>query len=431
MDRTADSITPRRSGWLWVPTLYFAEGLPYMVVMTVSAIMYKRFGLSNAELAFYCSLLSLPWVIKPFWSPLVDIYSSKRRWIIAMQVLMAAAFAAVAVALPGHAWFKASAASFMAVAFFSSTHDIAADGFYMLALDSRRQSYFVGIRTTAYRLAMIAGQGPLVMLAGWLEVYCGDIPQAWSTVFFVLSALFVILSAFHLFALPKPAADALRHVRSAREAIREFADTFRTFFTKPHIAAALLFMLFYKFPEAQLQRLITPFLQDPVSSGGMGLSTLQVGVTYGVIGLVGLMAGGIAGGFTVARGGLRRWMMPMAWSMSLTCLAFVWLSYSPSPSQLEIDLCVLLEQFGYGFGTTAYTLYLIYFSKGDRSTSYYAIATGIMSLGMMLPGMLAGWIQKCVGYGLFFVWTVLCCAVTIAVARAVTGHIESAPDLQE
>lgn len=412
-----------KTAWRWVASLYFAEGLPYVVVMTVAAIIYKRMGIPNGQLAFYTSLLSLPAILKPLWSPFVDIFRTRRWWIITMQMFMAAAFAAVAIVLPGEFWFKASVASFMIVAFLSATHDTAADGFYMLALSERGQSFFVGIRATVYRFAMLFGQGPLVILAGMLETTYGNIPQAWAMVFYILAAIFALIAIYHTLTLPRPASDRSISHTTPQRMWHEFIDTFKIFFTKPGIIIALLFMLLYKLPEAQLLRLIQPFLLDTHQSGGLALSTTQVGFAYGTIGLAGLLSGGIIGGIAVSRGGLRRWMMPMAWSMSLTCLTFVWLSYGPTPSLFVINLCVLIEQFGYGFGTTAYMLYLINFSKGEHSTANYAICTGIMSIGMMLPGMAAGWIQEQIGYGNFFLWTMACCSATIIVSSLVRKRL--------
>lgn len=410
--------------WCWVPTLYFTEGLPNIIVAAVAAIMYKRMGLSNADVTFYASLLTLPWVIKPLWSPFVDIFSTRRRWVTTMQFLMAIGFAAVGFSMPGQLWFQFSTASFMAVAFLSATHDIAADGFYMLALSQERQSFFVGIRTATYRLAMIAGRGPLVMLAGYLETTMGDIPDAWAATFYIVSITLTILAAYHSLILPHPASDKLHQRKSPSEVCREFIATFREFFTKPGIVTAVLFMLFYKLPEAMLTSMINPFLLDPTEAGGLGLGTGEVGIAYGTVGVVGLMLGGIAGGMVVSRDGLRRWMMPMAWGMSLTCVTFLWLSYTHASELIEVCVCVFIEQFGYGFGTTAYILYLIHFAKGAKATSFYAIATGIMSLGMMLPGMISGWLQTLIGYGLFFTLTMICCVVTILVAKAARRHIE-------
>lgn len=402
----------RQSPWAWVPTLYFAQGLPYVAVMTVAVIMYKRLGVGNADIALYTGWLYLPWVIKPFWSPVVDVVKTKRFWTLAMEIVLAVAFASIAFLLPGPSFFKTTLAAFWLVGFASATHDIASDGFYMLALTQQRQSLFVGIRTTFYRIAMVAGQGGLVIVAGYIEKTTGDIPAAWATAMGLLSAFFVGIAIYHIIVLPRPAADRQR--RGSFD--RDFLKAFVTFFRKPDVGIALAFMLLYRLPEAQLVKLINPFLLDSPEAGGLGLTTSQVGLTYGTVGVICLMAGGIIGGIVAARGGLSRWIRPMAWAMSLTCLAFVYLSYADSPGLLMVNICVAVEQFGYGFGSTAYTLYLIYYALGEYKTSHYAIATGFMALGMMLPGMAAGWLQEQIGYRWFFIWTMVCCAVTIAVA---------------
>ncbi|MCM1520920.1 MAG: MFS transporter [Lachnoclostridium sp.] len=409
-------ITLRRnSPWAWVPSLYFAQGLPYVAVMTISVIMYKRLGISNTDIALYTGWLYLPWVIKPFWSPLVDIFSTKRRWIIVMQWMLALALGGVALTLPLSSFFTLSLACFWIVAFVSATHDIAADGFYILALSQHDQSLFVGIRSTFYRIATIAGQGGLVILAGFLEEYQKDIPQAWSIAFCGLSFLFLLAAAYHSWILPRVEIPA-KEPTDLKETADKFFDIFRKFFSKPQILTAMLFMLLYRLPEAMLVKLINPFLLDPAEKGGLGMSTTQVGFTYGTIGVIGLTMGGIIGGLVVARGGLKNWLMPMAWSMSLTCLTFLYLSLVPDSSLMVINLCVFIEQFGYGFGFTAYMLYLIYFSRGAESTAHYSICTGFMALGMMLPGMAAGWLQETVGYTMFFSITIACCLLTIFVS---------------
>lgn len=405
------------SPWAWIPTLYLAQGLPYVAVMTVSVIMYKRLGISNTDIALYTGWLYLPWVIKPLWSPIVDIISSKRWWTVAMQLALAVGFAAIALLLPGPMFFRATLGAFWLVGFASATNDIASDGFYMLALDTRQQSFYVGIRTTFYRVAVLAGQGGLVYLAGHIEETTGNIPFAWQWVFGGMSIFFIAAALYHWRVMPRPAADATkRNPGDFAKVMREFADTFISFFKKPQIATALAFMLLYRLPEAQLVKLINPFLLDSPDVGGLGLSTKEVGIVYGTVGVAALTVGGIIGGIVAARGGLRPWIRPMAWAMSLTCLTFVYLSFFPASSLLVINLCVLIEQFGYGFGTTAYTLYLIYYARGERQTSHYAIATGFMALGMMLPGMAAGWLQEQMGYQGFFIWTMVCCTATIAVA---------------
>lgn len=596
--------------WAWIPTLYFAEGLPYVAVMTISVIMYKRLGISNTDIALYTGWLYLPWVIKPFWSPFVDIFKTKRWWTLTMQWILALSLAGIAFAIPAPFFFQLTLAVFWIVGFTSATHDIAADGFYMHALTEHEQSFYVGIRSTFYRIATVAGQGLLVIIAGLIEtgtglepavlkieasphytntltlpsfegvnidtqkeahfVYTsqivkagttaiandsadtkaqvaelekaikasnianqfvpaetpkdgkktqqekkenafttwirhtfgekreatgsatdnviavgvrlsqppapdetkvlnvtfkdgdqsirleqdrlsprfeftsdnwdktayllfkidhkikettsatfagasGNIPFAWLTVFIVLSAFFLLISIYHNWVLPKPASDHPSSDTTAKNILKEFLDTFKSFFTKKQAGVAILFMLLYRLPEAQLVKLINPFLLDPIDKGGLGLTTGQVGFVYGTVGIIGLTIGGIIGGFVAAKGGLKKWLWPMAWSMSLTCLTFVYLSYVQDHSLLTINICVFIEQFGYGFGFTAYMLYLIYFSEGEHKTTHYAICTGFMALGMMLPGMASGWLQDTIGYRHFFVWTIICCVATIAV----------------
>lgn len=601
----------RLSPWSWIPTLYFAQGLPYVAVMTISVIMYKRLGISNTDIALYTGWLYLPWVIKPLWSPFVDIIKTKRWWTLTMQWILAFALAGIAFSIPTSFFFQLTLAVFWIVGFTSATHDIAADGFYMHALTEHEQSLYVGIRSTFYRIATIAGQGLLVIIAGLIETgtglepvlltveaspsysntltlptfdgvatdgekeahfvftsaeiqagvtpsvndsadvkaqiaglekavkewnianrfvapdevkgdnkvaqkakeesaftswvrnhfgekrevttdatdnvvvvgvrlskqpapdetkvlnmtfkdgdqsirleqnslssrleftadnwdkpayllfridhklkettsatfagASGNIPFAWMVVFIVLSGFFFIVSIYHNWVLPRPASDRPAKDAQAGSIMKEFFETFKTFFTKRQAAVAILFMLLYRLPEAQLVKLINPFLLDPIDKGGLGLTTGEVGVVYGTVGIIGLTLGGIIGGICAARGGLKKWLWPMAWSMSLTCLTFIYLSYAQDHSLLTVNICVFIEQFGYGFGFTAYMLYLIYFSEGEHKTAHYAICTGFMALGMMLPGMAAGWLQETIGYRHFFVWTIVCCAATIAV----------------
>lgn len=602
--------TSKRNPWAWIPTLYFAQGLPYVAVMTISVIMYKRLGMSNTDIALYTGWLGLPWVIKPFWSPFVDLIRTKRWWVLAMQWIVAIALAAIAFTIPTSMYVQLTLAVFMLMGFASATHDIAADGFYMLALNEHEQSLYVGIRSTFYRIATVMGQGILVVLAGLIELNTGlepldmqlvvdpdepatvaalydidgaldpvsrsfvtsvpgvvsvvapdsvdglaftdysrvlqtridslntangfveataatavdakaeewspmrkklkewwgddregatapdaniavatvrltqapeageelvlilnfkegdqsirlgkynrlvfnetnwdkpayvvfnidskiksrsvatfqgtsgNIPMAWSVVFIVLSVFFFIVVLYHTWALPRPASDASQGTASAKGIVTGFFDAFKTFFTKYPLGqtiAAILFMLLYRFPEAQLTKIIQPFLLDPIDRGGLGLTTGEVGLVYGTVGIIGLTIGGIVGGIAAAKGGLKKWLMPMAWSMSLTCLTFVYLSYFQDHSLLTVNICVFIEQFGYGFGFTAYMLYLIYYSEGQFKTSHYAICTGMMALSMM-TGMIAGWVQETVGYRHFFVWTIICCAATILVSLMV------------
>lgn len=398
-----------RSPWSWIPTLYFAEGLPYVAVMTLSVIMYKRLDISNADIALYTSWLYFPWVIKPIWSPFVDLLKTKRWWIWAMQLLIGGGMAGIAFLLPGDFFFRGTLAFFWLMAFSSATHDIAADGFYMLGLNEEQQAFFIGIRNTFYRVAMITGQGLLVMLAGWIEITTGHIPLAWSLVFFVLAGIFIGLALWHRYILPKPDSDRQRTDVSWRNIGTAFGKTFVSFFQKKGIVPALLFMLTYRLGESQLVKLASPFLLDGKEAGGLGLSTTQVGFTYGTVGVVALLVGGILGGIAISKGGLRRWIWWMALAISLPNAVYLYLAYAMPDSFLIVNACVAVEQLGYGFGFTGYTMYLMLFSEGEYKTSHYALCTGFMALGMMLPGMCSGWIQELIGYKLFFVWVMVCC----------------------
>ena len=401
------------SPWAWIPSLYLAEGLPYVAVMTISVTMYKRMGISNTDIALYTSWLYLPWVIKPFWSPFVDLLKTKRWWIVTMQLLIGAGLAGIAFTAPLPLFFQSTLAFFWLLAFSSATHDIAADGFYMLGLDSNQQAMYVGIRSTFYRIATILGQGVLIILAGFLERISGNIPFAWSITFFVLAGLFIAFSFYHRFILPKPDTDKRQGNLTANQIVEEFWETLVSFVRKPQILVALFFMLTFRFAEAQLQKLITPFLLDAKEVGGLGLSTEQLGIVYGTMGIIALTLGGIIGGIAAAHGGLKKWLWPMTFSMLLTAATFVYLSFSQTSNLWIINICVFIEQFGYGFGFTAYMLYLMYFSEGKYKTAHYAICTGFMALGMMIPGMFAGWMQEQLGYNHFFIWVLICSIVPV------------------
>lgn len=393
----------------WISTLYFAEGLPYVAVMTLSVILYKRMDVSNTDIALYTSWLYFPWVIKPLWSPFIDLLRTKRWWIWAMQLLIGGGMAGIAFLLPGDFFFQATLAFFWLMAFSSATHDIAADGFYMLALDEGQQAFFIGIRNIFYRVAMITGQGLLVMLAGWLEEATGRIAFAWSLVFLVLAGLFVGLSLWHRFILPRPASDCERKDVTWRNIGVSFCHTFAEFFRKKGLLPAILFMLTYRLGESQLVKLSSPFLLDSAEKGGLALSTAEVGFVYGTVGVIALLLGGILGGIAISYGGLKRWLWPMALAISLPNLVYLYLAYARPESMWVINTCVAVEQLGYGFGFTGYTMYLMLFSEGAYKTSHYALCTGFMALGMMLPGMVSGWIQEQLGYQHFFIWVMICC----------------------
>ena len=384
-----------------------------MMVMAVAVIMYKNLGLSNTQIALYTGWLYLPWVIKPFWSPFVDILKTKRWWIVVMQLLIGAAMAGVAFTLSTPFYLQASLAFLWLVAFSSATHDIAADGFYMLGLDDSQQSFFVGIRSTFYRLAMIGGQGGLVAIAGYLEHKTGQVALAWSVVFGVLAVSFILFGLYHGALLPYPAEDKGGDVRTARDVLHEFVQTFVSFFSKQGIGKAVLFILIYRLAEAMLIKMASPFLLDGREVGGLGLTTQQVGFVYGTVAPVCLTIGGIVGGIVASRKGLKYWMWPMALSITLPNVAYLILAYTMPENLLWINVAVGVEQLGYGFGFTAYMLFLIYFAQGEHKTAHYSIATGLMALGMMLPGMAAGWLQELMGYQHFFIFIMVATIPTL------------------
>lgn len=419
--------TKNMNPWWWIPTLYFAEGLPYFIVNNISVIMFNNMGMSKGDMAMYTSLLYLPWVVKPLWSPFVDLIRTKRWWVVTMQILMSVAFALVAFTLPHPSAeviatgatpvsvFLLTLVIFWITAFASATHDIAADGFYMLALPENEQSLFVGIRSTFYRLSSIFGQGVLVVIAGLLETRLGDIPKAWSMTLLVCACIFSATTLWHIFRLPRPAADARRSSGDAMYIIKEFGRTFVTFFRKKGVLVALLFMLLYRLPEAFLVKMMNPFLLDGTALGGLGLATETVGLVYGTVGVAALTVGGILGGIAAAKWGLKKSLWPMAMALTLPCLSFVFLSAFQPSNIWIISSCVALDQFGYGFGFTAYMLYLIYFSEGEFKTAHYSLCTAFMALSMMIPGMVAGYVQEMLGYTNFFIFVMVCCLVTVLV----------------
>ena len=428
----------RTNPWLWIPTLYFAEGIPYFIVNNISVLMFARMGVPNGEMALFTSLLYLPWTIKPFWSPFVDVIRTKRWWTIAMQSVISVAFILLALTLARPSvemiregntpmsLFTLTLLLFVITAFASATHDIAADGFYMLALEEKQQSFFVGIRSTFYRLSNVFGQGVLVAIAGFLETQYEDIPRAWTITIGVAAVIFSLLTLWHIFFVPKvEKGNAIQTLSQqdknvdSQSILRGFAQSFITFFTKKGVWLGIAFLLLYRLPEAFLLKMCTPFLVASRDAGGLGMSTEAVGLAYGTIGVIALTVGGILGGIMASRIGLRRSLWPMAACMTLPCLSFVYMAISLPSNLLIISICIAVEQFGYGFGFTAYMLYMIHIAEGEFKTSHYAICTAFMALSMMLPGMVAGYLQEWLGYINFFWMVMLCCIPTLIVTLCV------------
>lgn len=406
-------IQKNKWAWAWVPSLYFAQGLPYALVVTVSVIMYKRLGFSNSDLGLYTSLLYLPWVIKPLWSPFVDLKSTKRNWFLRMQLLASVALLAIGLTLPTNIFFVTSLACFWMVAFASATNDIATDGYYMIGLTEDKQSFFVGMRSVFYKLASVTGQGLLVVLAGFLENKYGDNTKAWSYTMLCAGSLMLLMTLSNFFVTPKFESSAAISL----EKPKGFLEVFVSFFKKPGMGIAITFILFFRLGESQLVKMASPFLLDPTSVGGLGYSTSEVGTIYGTIGVVFLTIGGILGGILISRQGLKKWMLPMLISLNAPNALYALLALTGTTEIWAVVGTVIVEQFGYGFGIAGFMVYLIYVAEGNSKTSHYALATGFMALGMMLPGLISGYVQEWLGYDGFFIWVVIAALPAFVILR--------------
>ncbi len=418
------AVVMKNKAALWVPTLYLGESLPFSAVMLISVIMFKDFGLSDGQITVYTGWLGLPWVIKPLWSPFIDNFKTKRWWILSMQFLMGIALAMVAFTLPMAYWLQSSLAIFMLIAFASATHDVSADGFYIIGLKEKDQELYVGVRNTFYRIGMVIGQGGLVLLAGYLQDgklgAAFQTPSAsWMVVFLILGVLMLLLATYHSLLLPK-VETSLHNDFNLKTQLIEFWNTLKVFATKPHVITALMFILLFRLPEGLLTKIVPLFLTRGIEEGGLGMSNVDFGLVYGTLGVIGLLAGGIVGGWTISKWGLKRCLWPLVLCITLPDIVYVFLSYFPTDQLWITGTCVCVEQIGYGLGFAAYTLFLVTFSRGERSTAVFAICTAGQYLGgVMLPGMVSGLISENVGYQTFFLIVMAFCLVTFTVTALV------------
>ena len=402
--------------FVWIFGLYFIEGLPNAIVGTLSVGYYKSMGLDNTKTAMLTSLLYIPWVIKGIWGPLIDSVSTKRRWILLCSGVFALCFIALAAAQFLPCWIAASAAVFWALGFASATYDIAADGFYMLALNEREQSFFVGIRNAFYRVAVLFGQGAMLVIAGWGASKFANKGAGWSLSFGVCAAVVLSCLAFFKAFLPKPPGDLRRSDSRIYGVLLGMKGAFLEFFRKKNIFSILLFILFYRFAEAQLLKIVQPFMLDSKEAGGLGMSLSQLGWIYGTLAPALLLLGGILGGLFISRVGLRRSMLAMAMLMNLPNVIYIYMAACQPDSVYVISALVGFEQFGYGFGFAAYMVYLMFASRGENMTSSYAICTSFMALGIIFPGFFSGAVQSALGYFGFFSWIMLSTLLSFAAA---------------
>ena len=413
-------VEKNKWAWAWVPVLYFTQGLPYVMVVTVSVIMYKKLGISNADIGLYTSWLYLPWVIKPLWSPFLELLGTKRNWFLIMQLVIALSFLGVGLLLPTNIFFVTTLACFWMAAFASATNDIAADGYYMIGLTQEKQSFFVGVRSTFYKLSTVTGQGLLVILAGFLENHYGDNTKAWSITMLAAGVLMLVLTLSNLFVTPKyESSEAI-----IKEKPKGYLEIFKSFFTKPNMGMALTFILFFRLGESQLVKMASPFLLDSKEVGGLAYSTAEVGTIYGTVGVIMLTIGGILGGILISKDGLKKWFFLMVLSLNIPNAFYAFLAITKTSSLAAVVTTVVLEQFGYGFAIAGFMVFLIYIAEGMSKTSHYAIATGFMALGMMLPGLISGYMQEWLGYDGFFIWVVIAAIPSLILLK----YIKYPPD---
>ncbi len=409
-----------QSPWAFVPTLYLAEGFPYIIINTVSVILYGALGYSNEQITLWTGWLYLPWVLKMFWSPLVDARSTKRRWLLGAQSAMSAVLLALAGLICFYAvshapqanfnFFTLSLIGFFIGAFVSATLDIATDGYYLLALNAQAQSYFVGVRTIFYRLAMILGSGILVSAAGYLTKHGVAFPYNWVVFFGVLGVFFAVCAVYHSVLLPKPAADKPAAVTQARA----WKESFSSYFSQANILYILLFILLFRFGEALLEKIVPLFLLKPTAEGALGISVQNFGLIKGTLGLGAIIAGNLLGGFVLGKFGFKKCIWPLAAALVLPNIFYVYLA-AVKPGLAVVAVLITLENFGYGLAAMALTVFIMYVSQGKYKTSHYAISTGIMALGMMVPSMLSGKLQAALGYEAFFWVAFLISLITFAI----------------
>ena len=415
------TLQASRNPWFWVPSIFFTQGLPYTIATIVSVVMYKRLGISNADITLYTGWLFLPWGLRALWSPIIEYFHTKRFWITWMELALGAAMALVAFSIPVPYFFQLSLAFFFLVGFSSSLHDMSVDSFYMLSLSMKEQAYFAGFRNVFYRMAVISAQGLLVVLAGELEQYYGDIPKAWSICMGIVALMFLLAFCWHRVVLPQPEV-ALKHEPIRSLSWEKLLAPFKTYFQKEQIWLLMTFLLFYRVGESQLMKMIPPFLLDDPSLGGMGMDTSAVGVNYGTVGLLAMVAGGFLGGQIINRIGLRKSLWVMFLAMNLPNLPYAIIA-SAQPDQLAwVNLVIFLEQFGFGVAFTIYLMVLIVTVKGTFQTSHFALSTGFMVLGMIIPSMLSGWVQEQIGYQWFFLYAFVCSLPCIWITYQMSFH---------
>jgi PAT family beta-lactamase induction signal transducer AmpG len=411
-----------RSPFTWVPSLYFAQGLPFFAVNVVMALMYKSMGVPNEQIARWSGLLSLAWGIKWLWSPFLELAPSKKSIVVIFQLLGGVGLCLVALSLQLPNYFLVGIAALTLVSIASATHDIASDGLYIASLSSKQQAEYAGWQGAFFNVARFISMGGLVILAGHLEKSIG-VANAWGVVFVLFGATMLALGLYHTWALPR-SPNAVKADRSIAGVAQTLWDVLAAFLKKPGIWLAILFIILFRAGEGQVQTIGPLFLRDAREVGGLGLSTGDVGWAYGTAGTIAFIGGSIVGGYFAAWLGLKRAMLWLILAMNLPSVAFVFLSVAMPTNFAVIAAALSLEMFGYGFGFVGVILYLMQVvSVGHYQTSHYAIGSGVMGLGMSLFKSISGDIQAALGYQHFFIWGLLCMVPVLVLSRFI--HLES------
>lgn len=402
----------------WVPTLYFAMGMPFVVLNMVCTLMYKGFGVSDSEIALWTSLIMLPWTLKPLWSPFLEMYKTKKFFVVFTQVLTGIIFALVAFGLQLPSPFAITISLFAVIALSGSTHDIAADGFYMASLSTSEQARWIGWQGAFYNIAKIAATGGLVYLAG---VFIDDygVRNAWMIIMLIIGVMMITLGCYHGLVLRSAASSSPVNI-TLREHLRELSDVFVDFFQKKHIIYYLFFIILYRFAEGFVMKIVPLFLKAPRAEQGLGLTEQQIGICYGTFGAAAFVIGSILAGYYIAHRGLRKSIFSLALVFNIPFVAYTILAIYQPESLWLVGSCIVMEYFGYGFGFVGLTLFMMQqVARGKHQMAHYAFASGIMNLGVMLPGMLSGFVSDWLGYRAFFVFVLLCAIPAILITRFV------------
>ena len=398
--------TSSRSPIFWIPSTWFAMGLPFVALSTSSSIMYKNMGISDSQIAFWTSIIMLPWSIKPLWGPFLEMYKTRTFFVYTTQIFTGCLFGLVALTLKVDHFFSLSIAVLSIIAFSGSTHDTAADGVYLNELSSKLQAKFVGWQGAFYNLAKLLSGGALVYLAGELEKKYG-IANAWMTVMFIYGIIMIVLGIYNMKMLPNDSRDA--ETQSKQEGFNTLKDVIITFFQKKNIWYSLMFIVFYRFAEGQAIKITPLFFKAARVDGGLGLSTSEIGVLYGVVGAASFVLGSIGAGYFVSNKGLtKKTLMMLCAFFNVPFIAYTFLAITQPVNINIIGLAVGVEYFGYGFGFVGLILFIMQnIAPGKYKMAHYAFGSGLTSLGFIIPSMISGFVSDYLGYKEFFIWVLI------------------------